>query len=152
MKTIKELQGEPIPHSIVHCLLGYIYNISKHQSSALAKYHTSFFQAASRKIPHVCSQQNVILCVYVYALAKKKSFHETVSRKTSYNTTESPKKPEISTSHDLLRVIETWKYMECLGRRSFIWLNRSGFVPFSQQETMKDMTQTITDGCLHGTN
>ena len=46
-KTSKEWQGEPIPHSIIHCLLGYIYTLSKHhvfsQASTLAKHHIAFF-------------------------------------------------------------------------------------------------------------
>ena len=44
------------------------------------------FHAASIIMPHVYSQH-------------KKSSHKTVFRKTSYDTTESPKKPEISTSY-----------------------------------------------------
>jgi hypothetical protein len=61
MMTIKEWQGEPTAHSIVHCLLGYVYILSKHhvfsQASVLAKYRMSLFQAASRKSPPICSQQ-----------------------------------------------------------------------------------------------
>jgi hypothetical protein len=49
----QEVQREPIPHSVVHCLLGYIYTLSKHhvfsQESAPAKHHMPFSQAASRK-------------------------------------------------------------------------------------------------------
>ena len=60
MMTSKELQGESIPHSPAHCLLGYTYTLSKHhtsfQASTWAKYHMPFVQAASRKTPHVCSQ------------------------------------------------------------------------------------------------
>jgi hypothetical protein len=58
-ETRKEWQGEPMPQSIVHCLLGYV-------------------------------------CL------SKTSSHKTVSRKTSHDTTESPKEPEMSTSPWLL--------------------------------------------------
>jgi hypothetical protein len=65
--TSKEWEGEPIPHSIVHSLLGYISTLSKHhmfsQTSALAQHHMPFSQAASRKTPHVDSQQNILTCV-----------------------------------------------------------------------------------------
>jgi hypothetical protein len=64
-----------------------------------------FFQEASRKTPHVCSQQNILSLVFfsktssqVPASAKQTSSHKKVSRKIPYDTTESPKKPEISTS------------------------------------------------------
>lgn len=67
--TTKELKGEPIPYRIFHCLLGYISTISKHhvfsQMSTLAKHGMLFFQAASRKIPHVCSQQNILLHIWL---------------------------------------------------------------------------------------
>jgi hypothetical protein len=57
---VSEDQSMARPHCISHCLLGYIYTLSKHhvfsQASSLAKEHTPFFQAASRKTPHFCSQ------------------------------------------------------------------------------------------------
>ena len=50
-------------YSIIYCLLGYIYTLSKYhvccQASAPAKHHMPLFQAASRKTPRVCSQQNI---------------------------------------------------------------------------------------------
>lgn len=80
MKTCKEWQGKPVPHSIVHCLLGNIYTLPKHhmfsQASALATHHIPFVQAASKKAPHVCSQQNILPHV---------CFRKTSSHKTVYN-------------------------------------------------------------------
>lgn len=59
-------QGKPIPHSIIHCLLFYIYTLSKRhlfsQVATLRKYHMLFFQATSRKTPRVCPQQNILSC------------------------------------------------------------------------------------------
>lgn len=53
----REWQGKPMPHSTVHCLLGYISTLSKHhvvsEASTLSK-HMLSFQAASRKTPCVC--------------------------------------------------------------------------------------------------
>jgi hypothetical protein len=61
-------QGEPMPYSIIYCLPGYIYMLSQHdifsQPSALAEHRMSFFQAASRKTPHVYSQQNIFPYVF----------------------------------------------------------------------------------------
>jgi hypothetical protein len=52
-KTSKEWQGKPVPQRVMHCLLGYIYTLSKHhvfsQASALTKHHIPVSQAASRK-------------------------------------------------------------------------------------------------------
>jgi hypothetical protein len=83
-------------HSVVHCLLGYTYILSKHHmsshASALTKHHTSLFHSASRKTLRVCSQQNIFPCICF----SKTSSHKMVSRKTSHDTTESPKKPETS--------------------------------------------------------
>lgn len=68
-KTVvsKEWQGKPIPHSVLHCLLGYIYALFKHhmfsQVSAVAKHHMPPFQVASRKTPCLCSQPNILPCV-----------------------------------------------------------------------------------------
>jgi hypothetical protein len=46
-KTSKEWQGEPMLHSVLHCLLGYIYTFSKHhmfsQVSALVKHYMPLF-------------------------------------------------------------------------------------------------------------
>ena len=54
-------------HIIVHSLLGYTYILSKtfHVLSSIhsTKQHMLFLQAASRKIPHVCCQQNILLHV-----------------------------------------------------------------------------------------
>ena len=62
-----EWQGEPIPHRGVHCLLSYIYTLSKNhvfaQAPTLAKHHMPLFQVASRKTPRVCSQQNILPCI-----------------------------------------------------------------------------------------
>jgi hypothetical protein len=52
------------------------------------------FQAASRKTPHVCSQKNI----FHLSISAKTSYNK-VSRKTSHDATESPKKPDISTSN-----------------------------------------------------
>ena len=88
MMTNKEWQREPIPHSIIHCLLGYIYTLSKHhmfsQVSTLPKYHMPLY----RQLPENHHE----------SILSKTSSHKTVSIKTSHDTTESPKKPEISTS------------------------------------------------------
>ena len=94
MKISKEWQGEPIPQSTVHCLLDYIYILPKHhvfsQASVLAKHYMPLFLATFRKTPHVYSQQNFLPCVCF----SKKFSRRTVYRKTSHNTTESPKKPQ----------------------------------------------------------
>lgn len=112
MQTSKEQQGEPILHSSVHCLLGYIYPLSKHhvstQASALPKYHMPLFQAASRKILHVCSQQNI----FHMSASAKTSSRKTVSKKATHDTTESPKKPENSTS--VLWIWHTWSLTQGL--------------------------------------
>lgn len=59
----KDQQGEQMLN-VVHCLLDYIYTISKHhmsfQATAPANNHKLFEQAASRKIISVCSQQNIL--------------------------------------------------------------------------------------------
>jgi hypothetical protein len=39
MNTSKEWQGEPIPHSTIHCLLGYIYPFQT--SQVLSSVHSS---------------------------------------------------------------------------------------------------------------
>ena len=48
-----EWQGKPIPHSIIRCLLGYIYTLSKHhvisQVSGLPKTPHALFPACFRK-------------------------------------------------------------------------------------------------------
>jgi hypothetical protein len=53
IKTSKEWQGEPMPHSITHYLLGYIYTPSKHHMlshvSALVKHHIPFFPGSFQK-------------------------------------------------------------------------------------------------------
>ena len=55
----------------IQCLLSYPYTISKHhmspQTSAPAEYYMPFHQAASRKTPHICSQQYIL---HVSASAK----------------------------------------------------------------------------------
>ena len=72
--TSKEWQGITIPSSVIHCSLGYIYNPFQtpcvHQVLVLAKHHTPFSQAASRKTPfcafsknilsHVCFSKNIL--------------------------------------------------------------------------------------------
>lgn len=62
-KHFKENQG----HSVIHCVLGYISNLSKNHISfqvpALAKHHMLFLQAASWKTPHLCSQKNLLQCI-----------------------------------------------------------------------------------------
>jgi hypothetical protein len=86
-------------YNVIHYLLGYIYTLSKHHMfspvSALAKHRMLFFffQAASREITHVHSQQNI----FPHVCLNRTSFQLAVSRKISYDTTEYPKRPEIST-------------------------------------------------------
>jgi hypothetical protein len=67
MMTSNGWQGEPIPYSIVHCLLGYIYTLSKHhtfsQASALAKHHIPLFQAAFIETPLQLSRQIIFLLI-----------------------------------------------------------------------------------------
>lgn len=90
-KTVvsKEWQGKPIPHSVLHCLLGYIYALFKHhmfsQVSAVAKHHMPPFQVASRKTPCLCSQPNILPCV---------RFSKNMIAPPSYDTADSPKKLE----------------------------------------------------------
>jgi hypothetical protein len=71
--------------------------LSKHhtssQASAAAKHYKPLFQAASRKTPHVCPHKNIIS----HVCFGKTSSHEAASRKTSHDTIESPRKPEIPT-------------------------------------------------------
>jgi hypothetical protein len=51
--TNMEWQGVPMPSSIVHCLLGYIYISSK--------CHVSFYVSSTEKHPLPCvPQQNII--------------------------------------------------------------------------------------------
>jgi hypothetical protein len=61
----------------------------------------TLFQAASRKknkknkkTLHGCSHQNILSCLCL----RKTTPDKTISRKTSNNTTEFPKKPEMFTS------------------------------------------------------
>ena len=80
MKTSKEWQGEPMPHSVVHCLLGYIYILSKYhvssQAPAPAKHPMPLFQAASIKTPCVCSQQCLPMCLLQQSIHSYDSFPE----------------------------------------------------------------------------
>ena len=76
--TCKEWQGESIPPSVVHCLWSYFYTLFKHQV---------FCQASALAKPHVPASVNTS------SPLKKRFF-----RKTSHDTTEPPKKPEIATS------------------------------------------------------
>lgn len=79
-------------HGIDHCLLGYTYTLSKHHAFSQVSTTCPF----SRQLPekHVCSQHNTLPRVCFSQTSSQK----TVSRKLSCNTTESPKKPEVSTS------------------------------------------------------
>ena len=58
----QEVQREPIPHSVVHCLLGYIYILSKHhmfsQASVLAKHYKPPFSGSFQKNTTCLLQQN----------------------------------------------------------------------------------------------
>jgi hypothetical protein len=86
MKISKEYQGKPMPYSIVHCLLGYIYLLCKHhvfpQAFNLAKLsHALFLGSFQKSITYLFSAKHPPTC----------------SRKTSHDTTGSSKKPEIST-------------------------------------------------------
>ena len=60
-----------------------------------SKTSSALFLAASRNTLCVCSQQNILLCVCFHKI----SSHNAVPWKTSHDTTKSPKKAEISTSH-----------------------------------------------------
>jgi len=96
--TSKEWQGEPIPHSFIHYLLGYIYTFSRQsmftQVSTSAEPHMPFISGCFQKKYHVSALSKI--SSHMSASAKTSS-HKIVSRKTSHDTTESPKKPEIST-------------------------------------------------------
>lgn len=61
---------------MVHCWVALSKHHVRFHASVLAKHHISFFLAASRKTPHVCSQQNILPWVYL----SKISSHKTVSR------------------------------------------------------------------------
>ena len=102
-KPNNDQQGESIPHSIIHYLLGYIYTFYKHhmfyQASALAKYHIPFFQAASRKTPTKHSST----CLFQQ---KHPFIRQFLEKKKSHDTNKSPEKPEISTSETTSRIIE----------------------------------------------
>ena len=62
--------------------------------SAPAKRHMPFHKTASGKAPCVCSQQSILSGICF----SKTYCHKMASRKTSHDTTQSPQKPEISTS------------------------------------------------------
>jgi hypothetical protein len=79
-------QGERIPPNVIHSLLGNIYTPSKYHMFSYASGLANITCPFSRQLPEK----------YVSLLSKTFS-HKTVSRKTSQHTTESPKKPEIST-------------------------------------------------------
>jgi hypothetical protein len=75
--------------NVPHGLQGYTYTPSKphmaSQTLAPEKHHMPFHQTASRKIPHVCSQQNILS----YVCFIKTSYYKTTSRKkTLYDTIE----------------------------------------------------------------
>lgn len=96
-KPKKEWRGKPMPGHHPLPIGIYLYPFQTPcvlSSLALAKHYTPFSQVASSKTPHVYSQQNVLSRVYF----SKRSSHMTGSRKTSHDTTESPKKPELSAS------------------------------------------------------
>jgi hypothetical protein len=84
MMTRKELQGEPVLYRDVDHLLGYTFQTS-HALSSIHTCRTSYAisQAASRETSLVCSQQKHPLI---------RQFPE------KYHMTESPEKPEISSS------------------------------------------------------
>lgn len=77
--TSKERQDKPIPHSTIHCLVGYTYALS---SLLLENHHVSVLRKTSSH----------------KSASAKASSHKTVSRKTSHDTIESSKTSEISTS------------------------------------------------------
>lgn len=86
-------------HSIVHCLLGYTYTLSKcyifSEASVLQNITWPFSRHLPEKKPTCfCSQQNNLPCICL----SKTSSYKTVPRKTSHDTIESPKKPEMPTS------------------------------------------------------
>jgi hypothetical protein len=96
----KESKGNQCK-SIVHCVLGYNQTLSKHhvpsQASAPAKHHMPFIRQLPEK--HlVCVVVLSETSSHVSALIKH-PLHKTVSRKTSHDTTEPPKKSEIPTSY-----------------------------------------------------
>jgi hypothetical protein len=88
------MEGMPIPSSVIHYLLGYIYISFKHhvfsQASTLASFSRQLPEKHHMSVPNKTS-------LHMSASAKTFS-HKTISRKTSHDTTESTKKPEISTS------------------------------------------------------
>ena len=97
VKTAKQYKVNQYK-SIVHWLLGYTCLLSKHdmasQESYPAKSHMPFPKASSRKTPCLCSPSNILL----HVCFSQTSSHKTASRRTSHDTTESPKTPEISMS------------------------------------------------------
>lgn len=77
-------------HSIVHCLLGYTYTLSKcyifSEASVLQNITWPFSRHLPEKKPTCfCSQQNNLPCICL----SKTSSYKTVSRKTSHDTTKS---------------------------------------------------------------
>jgi hypothetical protein len=77
------------------------------QTSAPARYHMTFHQAASRKTPRFFSGKHRLPCLLQQNIShdcfSKTSSLKTVSRKTSHDTTESPTNPQIPTSEHTLQ-------------------------------------------------
>ena len=99
VKTSKELQADPVPHSTIHCLLGYTYTIPIQMSHILSRVYSSktlsaLFPGSFQKKHQLCSQQNI----FPHVCHNKKYLYKTVSRTTSHDTSKSPRNPEISTS------------------------------------------------------
>jgi hypothetical protein len=118
MMTSKEWQGVPIPPSIIHYLLGYIYTLFMHhlftQASALEKHHMSFLQDASRQNTTCLLQQK----------------HPIIRQFPGkhHDTTESPKKPETVTSNSPKKLQDTFFIISTTWRvtrsNKVLWGNR----------------------------
>ena len=107
VKKISEaLQGEPKCRSLIHCLLGSTYIVfqTAHSLSSVCLSQTTFHISTSAKHLLTCLlHQNIFLRVCFIKI----SSHVSASakhphKKTSQDTTGSPKKPEISTSNTCL--------------------------------------------------
>ena len=83
MMTSKEWQGEPIPQSIVHSLLGYIYTLSKYhlfsQASALEKHHMPPFQAAIKNTMSLFLAKHPPTCVLQQEYSLMKNMSENIT-------------------------------------------------------------------------
>jgi hypothetical protein len=102
--------------------VGYIYILSKHhvfsEVSALAKHLAPFL----RQFPEKCHMSALGKTFFLMSALVKPSSQKTVSRKTSHDTTETPKKQEISTSFPDIATFQTAICIHILFYYSFISL------------------------------